>query len=142
MLPIGSDPHSYQAAPSDVAKIAGSNVLILNGLKYEQFIEPLLENAGGERLIVEASAGLTPHTLEAQSGEGQDPAAGDPHMWLDPIRVIRYVENIRDGLSKADPEGREVYKANADAYITRLKGLDTWITEQVKVIPTDSSRVR
>jgi ABC-type Zn uptake system ZnuABC Zn-binding protein ZnuA len=106
-------------------------------LKYEQFIEPLLENAGGERLIVEASAGLTPHTLKEQAGGGQDPAAGDPHMWLDPIRVIRYVENIRDELSKADPEGREVYKENADAYITRLKGLDTWITEQVKVIPAD-----
>src|SRR5512145_1045214 len=52
LLPIGADPHSYQAAPSDVAKIAESKVLILNGLEYEHFIEPLLENAGGERLVI------------------------------------------------------------------------------------------
>jgi ABC-type Zn uptake system ZnuABC Zn-binding protein ZnuA len=147
LLPIGADPHSYQAAPSDVAKIAESNVLILNGVEYEHFIETLLENAGGERLVVEASAGLTPrvmeehegeeHAAEAGSGEVHDHGAGDPHMWLDPNLVITYVENIRDGLSETDPGGSEVYKANADAYILQLKGLDTWIMEQVSTIPAD-----
>ena len=54
LLPVGADPHSYQAAPSDVAKISESKVLILNGVEYEHFIESLLENAGGERLVIEA----------------------------------------------------------------------------------------
>src|SRR5688572_12481014 len=72
LLPIGADPHAYQAAPSDVAKIAESDVLILNGLEYEHFIEPLLENADGERLIIEATTGLTPieeHADEAEASE-------------------------------------------------------------------------
>jgi ABC-type Zn uptake system ZnuABC Zn-binding protein ZnuA len=38
LLPIGADPHAYQAAPSDVAKIAESDLLILNGVEYEHFI--------------------------------------------------------------------------------------------------------
>ena len=42
LVPAGADPHEYQPAPSDVAKIAASNVLILNGLEYESFIQPLL----------------------------------------------------------------------------------------------------
>jgi ABC-type Zn uptake system ZnuABC Zn-binding protein ZnuA len=131
LLPIGADPHAYQAAPSDVAKIAESNLLILNGLEYEHFIEPLLENAGGERMIVEATAGLSPRK-DAGSGHGVD-----PHMWLDPNLVVTYVENIRDGLIQIDAEGAEIYKANADAYIAQLNELDKWIVEQVKIIPTE-----
>jgi len=142
LLPIGADPHSYQAAPSDVAKISESNVLIFNGVEYEHFIEPLLENAGGESLVIEATAGLTPHQMEehaaeAESAEGHDHEAGDPHMWLDPNLVITYVGNIRDGLIQVDPEGTETYKTNADAYIAQLKDLDAWIKEQVNTIPAE-----
>ena len=61
LLPVGADPHSYQAAPSDVAKIAESNVLILNGVEYEHFIETLLENAGGERVGDRSDGGIEPH---------------------------------------------------------------------------------
>lgn len=148
LLPLGADPHSYQAAPSDVAKIAESDVLILNGIEYEHFVEPLIENAGGERLIVIATDGLTPremgehaeeeeHAGETESGEGHEHEAGDPHMWLDPNLVVTYVENIRDGLTKADPEGADVYRVNAEAYIEELKSLDAWIVEQVNAIPKE-----
>ena len=147
LLPIGADPHAYQAAPSDVAKIAKSNVLILNGVEYEHFIEPLLENAGGERLVIEATTGLEPHAMEEHAGEdhanetetdaGHEHAAGDPHMWLNPVLVVTYVENIRDGLIQADPEGAATYTANADAYIAQLKNLDAWIISQVETIPAE-----
>lgn len=131
LLPFGADPHAYQAAPSDVAKIAESDLLILNGLEYEHFIEPLLENAGGETLIIEATAGLSPRK-DAGSEHGVD-----PHMWLDPNLVVTYVENIRDGLIQIDVEGTQIYKANADAYIVQLKDLDRWIVEQVNTIPVE-----
>lgn len=131
LLPVGADPHAYQAAPSDVAKIAESDLLILNGLEYEHFIEPLLENAGGERLMIEATAGLSPRK-DAGSEHGVD-----PHMWLDPNLVVTYVENIRDGLIQVDVEGTQIYKANADAYIAQLKDLDKWIVEQVNTIPAE-----
>jgi ABC-type Zn uptake system ZnuABC Zn-binding protein ZnuA len=51
--------------------------------------------------------------------------------------VVRYAENIRDGLSQADPQGNETYTRNAEAYIARLKELDTWIATQVAQIPPD-----
>lgn len=158
LLPIGADPHAYQPTPSDAAKIADSHVLILNGLEYEHFIESLIENAGGERLVIEATEGLEAremhhdddehededehaddeeHADEAESGEDHGHEAGDPHMWLDPILVITYVENIRNGLIQADPEGAEVYRKNAAAYIEQLRGLDAWIAEQVSVIPSE-----
>ena len=131
LLPIGTDPHSYQPTPRDVARIADSKLLIINGAEYENFINPLLENAGGEREVVDASTGVSPR-VDA-SGEHNV----DPHMWLDPNNVIIYVENIRDGLIHFDPEGAAVYQPNADAYIAELKNLDTWIAEQVSQIPQD-----
>jgi ABC-type Zn uptake system ZnuABC Zn-binding protein ZnuA len=148
LLPIGADPHAYQPTPLDAAKIADSNVLVLNGLEYEHFMESLIENVGGDRLVVEATEGIEPreldehaededHADEAESGESDGHEAGDPHMWLDPVLVITYVENIRDGLIEADPAGADVYRANAGAYIEQLKELDAWIAEQVSVIPSE-----
>jgi len=51
----------------------------------------------------------------------------DPHTWLDPKRAIEQVENIRDGLIAADPEGEAEYTANADAFIAELQSLDSEI---------------
>jgi ABC-type Zn uptake system ZnuABC Zn-binding protein ZnuA len=129
LLPIGSDPHSYQATPQDIAKISESKLIIVNGAKYEQFLTPLLENADGKTTLVEASSGINPRT-DAQHGV-------DPHMWLDPNLVIYYVENIREALTHFDPDGAAVYKSNADAYIAKLKTLDEWIAEHVNQIPAE-----
>ena len=130
LLPVGTDPHSYQPVPQDVAKIEQSKLLIINGAKYEHFLESLLENAGGERETIEASAGLRLRT-DAESEHGVD-----PHLWLDPNNVIAYVENIREGLTHFDTDGAAIYKSNADAYIMQLKDLDVWINEQVAQIPS------
>ncbi|MFT3890023.1 MAG: metal ABC transporter substrate-binding protein [Anaerolineales bacterium] len=128
LLPIGTDPHSYQPTPQDVAKLTQSKVLVINGLDYESFLQPLLDNAGGERTVIEASTGISPR---------EEAGSIDPHMWLDPNNVIRYVENIRDGLIQFDPAGEAIYKTNADKYVRELTELNTWIDEQVQEIPLE-----
>ncbi len=127
LLPVGADPHSYQPTPQDAAKLSKSKVLIVNGAEYEHFLGALLENASGSKDPIEASAGLLQRT-DPQSGEV------DPHLWLDPNNMIVYVENIRVGLTKFDPEGAEVYQSNASAYIDQLQELDAWINGQVTQI--------
>ena len=130
LLPVGADPHSYQPTPQDVAKIEQTKLLIINGADYEHFLEPLLQNAGGPREVIEASAGINPR------GEAGAEHGVDPHLWLDPNNVIMYVENIREALTHFDPEGAAIYKSNADAYVAELKNLDTWIVGQVNQIPS------
>ena len=66
---------------------------------------------------------------------GHQHQEGDPHFWLDPDKVVTYVQNIQRGLSEADPGGAKIYAANADGYIARLKELDRWIADQVKQVP-------
>jgi ABC-type Zn uptake system ZnuABC Zn-binding protein ZnuA len=134
ILPVGADPHAYQVTPTDVVKVSESDVLIQNGIEYEGFLETILENADGERIIVTATDGLTPRVLD---GEAAEHGAGDPHMWLDPNLVVTYVENVRDGMIQADPAGEATYRANADAYIVQLRDLDAWIRAQVESIPAE-----
>ena len=111
-----------------------SNVLIVNGAGLEGFLTRMLENAGGSRITIEAAAGLTSRNPGA--GEVRDPGQeGDPHFWLDPNNAIRYVENIRDGLSQVDPEGAAVYAANVQQYIAQLTELDRWAKEQIAQLP-------
>jgi ABC-type Zn uptake system ZnuABC Zn-binding protein ZnuA len=134
LMPIGSDPHSFEPTPQDVRKIAESDVLIVNGAGFEEFLDKLLENAGGKHQLLEASKGLTSRTLKPDEPHDED-HPGDPHFWFDPTKTIVYVENIRDGLTQADPAGADTYKQNADVYIQKLNALDAAIQQQVSVVP-------
>lgn len=135
LLPIGAEPHGYEPTPRDIARVAESDLLIVNGAGLEGFLEALLRDAGGHAQVVEASAGVPGRT--PQAGEAPFGDRTDPHFWLDPLRVVRYVENIRDAFIRIDPEGSEAYSRNADAYIARLRALDGWIREQVAAIPPE-----
>jgi ABC-type Zn uptake system ZnuABC Zn-binding protein ZnuA len=85
LLPLGSDPHTFQPKPADAAKVAVSTVLILNGTDYEHFIEPLLENAGGERIVVDASEGLTPRFYMAMNTRPVIRISGSTRTWSSPM---------------------------------------------------------
>lgn len=139
LLPLDLDPHAFEPTPRDVAKIASSQVLITNGHGLEDWLDKLLENADGKRLVIEASAGMQsriPQPDEISEHE-EGHKEGDPHFWLDPLSVVGYVENIRDGLSQADPAGKETYAKNAAAYIIQLQDLNGWIKQQVELIPAE-----
>ena len=58
LIPLGLDPHAFEPAPQDVTKIAESDVLIVNGAGFETWLTETLDNAGGQRRVIEASAGL------------------------------------------------------------------------------------
>lgn len=132
LIPPGIDPHEFEPAPQDIAKVAQSQVLLVNGLGYETWLKKTLENVGSQQLVIVASNGLTPNV--DPSGEH---TGGDPHMWMNPANVIRYVENIRDGLSQADPAGKDTYAKNANAYIAKLKDLDAWAKNEVNQLPVE-----
>jgi ABC-type Zn uptake system ZnuABC Zn-binding protein ZnuA len=129
LLPPGTDPHSFEPTPADLVKISESAVLIMNGAGYESFLARILDNTDQSGLVIDASSGLP----MAEGGQGGD--APDPHLWLDPHNVIAYIHNIEAGLSATYPDSADVFAANATAYIDQLQELDTWIEEQVSMIP-------
>ena len=125
LIPPGTDPHNFEATPQDIARLYDTQVLIENGAGLEEWLQEMLQNAGGQRQVIVASAGLEPGSTN------------DPHFWLDPLKVVKYVENIRDGLASADPAGSQRYTDNASAYIDKLIELDKWIQTTVAEIPPE-----
>ncbi|WP_026072437.1 metal ABC transporter solute-binding protein, Zn/Mn family [Nodosilinea nodulosa] len=147
LLPNNVGPHDYQARPEDAQRLANADVLVENGLDLEEFLDDLVTNAGSTDLkIIDSSEGIA--TISNEDVEGDDHAhaegeehaeEGDhhhgefnPHIWLDPERAVQQVENIRDGLIAADPEGEAEYKANAAAYIAKLQQLDQEFSQQLQ----------
>ncbi|MEH1766602.1 MAG: zinc ABC transporter substrate-binding protein [Nostoc sp.] len=136
LLPTNVGPHDFQAKPEDAEKLAKADVLIENGLGMEEFLDDLVKNAGNANLkIIDSSKGVQTISTAAFEGKKQAQAKQielNPHIWLDPKRAIHQVENIRDGLIAADPSGKEVYTANAAAYIAKLQQLDSEFTQKLQ----------
>ncbi|MFB2934049.1 metal ABC transporter substrate-binding protein [Aerosakkonemataceae cyanobacterium BLCC-F154] len=144
LVPPGSEIHDYQTKPNDVQAIAQADVLVKNGLGLEEFLESTVKNAQNPKLKqIEASQGIQP--LQELSpvvkpvekkGEGHDHdhGEGNPHVWLDPVLAIKQVENIRDGLIAADPKNKDIYQANAAAYIKQLQALDQQFQQRLKLV--------
>jgi ABC-type Zn uptake system ZnuABC Zn-binding protein ZnuA len=133
LVPLETDPHSFEPTPSDLRDVATADLLIVNGGGLEGSLLDTLENAGGDATVVDASAGLAGRT--PQPGEPALEGEADPHFWLDPVLVKTYVATIRDAFVAADPAGAAEYEANAAAYQQQLDELDAWIAAQVAEIP-------
>jgi ABC-type Zn uptake system ZnuABC Zn-binding protein ZnuA len=71
---------------------------------------------------------------EAQKPEGEHHHHGgkDPHIWLDPVYAQKMVDNIVEGLSKADTKNESFYKESGESYKKKLQELDGKFAEAFK----------
>jgi iron/zinc/copper transport system substrate-binding protein len=139
LAPIGSNPHEYDPLPEDVQKTADANVVFYNGLNLEagnSWFEKLLETtgkSGDDAPVFRLSEGVEAKHLTSEGKKGQE----DPHAWLDVRNGIKYAENARDALIKIDPEHKDVYEKNADAYIKQLEELHQTALDRINAIPKE-----
>ncbi|KAB1068294.1 metal ABC transporter substrate-binding protein [Methylobacterium planeticum] len=143
-----ADAHGYSPAPGDSRTLARADVVVLNGLGFEGWIERLVKASGARAALVVAAKGII--TIPGRHAHAHDHAPGqtgdadhapDPHAWQSIPNVKIYVANIRDGLAKADPAHAADYAANAAAYLGRLDTLDAEIREAIAAIPPEHRRV-
>lgn len=62
---------------------------------------------------------------------GHDHGPLDPHVWLDPARMVALAEAVTDELIAVDPDGAATYEANLAAVVGELEQLGSSITEQL-----------
>ena len=142
LIPANLGPHDFQATPSDLTDLSGANVLVKNGLGMEEFLDDLISSADNKDLmVIDSSSGVATIESAEDDHHGHDHHGHDhghshgevnPHIWLDPILAVQQVENIRDGLVKADPSCADGYKKNAELYTAKLKKLNTEFTAKLK----------
>jgi zinc transport system substrate-binding protein len=149
LLPPGASPHTFEPLPGDLARLAGTVLLVRVGIGLDQWSERLLAASGNPvktvtflalpdahpRAWTDGNAGQAPHARDVGSGHAD--GGIDPHIWLDPTRVRdALVPALADALSAADPSGAEFYRERARAYAARLGELDAEIQEQLRSVKT------
>ena len=129
LIPPNLGPHDFQATPSDIAALSNASVLVKNGLGMEYFLDKLTASAENDSLkVIDTSRGVAVIESDEEEKDGEV----NPHIWLDPLRAVQQVENIRDGLVNADPGCTDGYTQRAAAYTEKLKGLNTTFANQLK----------
>lgn len=144
----GGDAHVYEPTPADARRVGKADVLVVNGLGFEGWLDRLIESSGFAGRKVVATTGVTPrhagaevHEAHHESGHGRHSEGIDPHAWQDPNNVSRYVEQIRDGLIAADPPGAAGYRERAERYQTALRALDREIRQTLSKVPPARRKV-
>jgi zinc/manganese transport system substrate-binding protein len=136
LVGLGSDVHEFEPSPSDAENLLNASVIIENGLGMESWLDMLYQSSHSQATRIVASAGIPTRKL-AEDGKEET----DPHIWQDVTNAITMVQNIRDGLMKADPPNAQAYEANANAYFAQLTALDKEIMAEVNRLPADSRKL-
>ena len=137
ILQASVDPHEYEPTADDVKAFANAQVIFINGVGLEKWLQKTIQNSGATAPVLDTSRGVKVRMAKAADGAAED----DPHIWHAVPNAIIMLNNIRDGLSRADAANAETYKANAAAYEQKLNDLDAYIKAQVATIPAANRKV-
>jgi zinc/manganese transport system substrate-binding protein len=127
------DAHVYSPTPGDVRKLARADVIFVNGLGLEGWMTRLSEASGSKAPTIVVSNGVAPRKMA--DIRDLTHMEIDPHAWQAVGNAEIYVKNIRDGLSQADTAGKNIYDANAAAYLGKLDALDKEVRTAIAKIP-------
>lgn len=128
----GAEIHGYQPTPRDLIRAQGAGLILWNGMNLELWFEQFLANM---RDVPSAtlSEGVAPMPIREGSYEGKP----NPHAWMSAENAIIYIDNIRDALSKQDPDNAAVYAANAEAYKAKVKEVMAPVKAELASVPED-----
>lgn len=129
----GVDPHLYQPTSADVRKVLAADLIFASGMNLEERMTEVFERSQslGKKVVF-----VTDRVDEAVLIESQDyPGQSDPHIWHDVQQWSTGIPVVAEALSKADPEGAEIYEANAAIYADRLDGLKGYATWVMSTVP-------
>jgi len=137
LLPPGAEPHGFEPKPADIMRLNKADVFLYTSPDMEPWASDILKGLQNRDLeVVNTSLGVIAgevrekkehrHNRPEKHKPGHHDHSGeaDPHIWLDFANAVKIVENVRDGLAKKDPTGKEAYEQNAAAAIEKLKALD------------------
>lgn len=119
------DPHHIEARPSLIARMRNADLVVCTGAELEVGWLPLLLRRSGNpkvqtnqpgyfeaAMVVERLA--IPTTLDRTQGDVH--AAGNPHVHLDPRRLLTIARALAQRLMELDPEGEPQYRDRIDAF--------------------------
>ena len=115
------DPHLFVATPATAKALDGTQVVILNGVDYDPWMEKLLaaHQSPGRREI------LVANLAHKRAGD-------NPHLWYDPATVRALANALTIVLGIVDPADRTEYQKTGTAFAASLEPLDAKIADMRK----------
>jgi len=142
IIPAGVDVHTFEPSPADAQKLAGADLIVMNGLGLDEWALSLLEAAGkSEEDVLELAEGIDESNAwaylegeehdeeegeEHSEEEGEEHGHGgtDPHIWLDPKGAAIYVDRIAARVAAELPERAAEIESARDAGLAEIAALD------------------
>jgi zinc/manganese transport system substrate-binding protein len=144
LMPIGADPHSFSPSSQQVAAMSDADLVVTNGLGLEENFTDVLEGVasdGGRVLDVGSmldpipfGAGTEDHDEDDEDDEDHNL---DPHIWMDPLRMVDAAALVAEALTDVDNEVD--WAARAESYAADLNALHTEIEDILSAVD-DSKR--
>jgi len=161
------DAHVFEPSPSDAKVLKSADLVVVNGLGFEGWLDRLVNASGFSGQIVVASEGVTPRAMvmevhkdaheeehhhgdeHAQHGD-QEHMTGhhhhhhgdvDPHAWQSLSNGMLYAQNISKALVAADPAHAAAYHRAETVYVGKIKTLESWVKEQFATVPKANRRM-
>ena len=149
------DTHVYQPTPQAARVVAEADVLFINGLGFEGWLERLVEAAPFAGSLVVATTGIEPIAFgdhddhEEGHEEGHEEAkdhhgehgAFDPHAWHSFTNAIIYANNIAAGLAQVDPTNAGFYYQNHQIFVNEIRALKAEVDVIMAALPIDKRTV-
>jgi zinc transport system substrate-binding protein len=130
LVPVGVEPHDWEPTIKDVQQIQKSDLIIINGIGFESWVDKLHE-MNYQGVIVDTSNGIIKNIEEESIHDEYSDESGDPHIWLNPVFAKIQVQNIANAFSDLDPENRQYFQENAAIYIKDLDLFDSKIRNEL-----------
>jgi manganese/iron transport system substrate-binding protein len=138
LVPKNGDVHTFEPKPADIRAVAQADLLVMNGLGLDDWLEKTIANASQEGApLVKLGVDLPGVVLLP----GDEPGTQNPHLWLDVKYAELYLDRIVAALQAADKGHSEQYQQQGAAYRDRLEELDRWVRDQIATIPEPNRKI-
>ena len=121
-----SDAHVYSPSVSDARAVAAADIIFVNGLGFEGWINDLVLAAEASAPVIIATEAITPLIIEGEA---------DPHAWNALANAKLYADNIVSGLSALSPAHADAFAANAAAFKSEVDTLLSSGTARFAALP-------
>jgi len=92
LTPAGTEPHDLELTPHDLETLHDADLVLYLGHGFQPAVEKAVESRPGPSLDLLAAQKLRPG--------GEEGAAADPHVWLDPTRLARIATAVGAALHR------------------------------------------
>ncbi|MER8696633.1 zinc ABC transporter substrate-binding protein AztC [Mesorhizobium opportunistum] len=135
-----SDAHVYEPSPADAVAMAKADIVLVNGLHFEGFLQRLVDASATKASIITLTKGVTPidfkpEFADADAAEGGGKTVTDPHAFQSIANARIYVKNIAEAFCAADSDGCVSYQTNAATYTKKLDALEGEVKAAIQSIP-------